>query len=50
MIYLYRGKNINDMSKEELVDAVKCLGKTLNETFDNFKNYSDVMRLRNIKL
>lgn len=30
MIYEFRGKNVNDMSREELVEAVKLLGKWAN--------------------
>lgn len=29
-VFLFRGKNINDMTKEELIEALKFMGKQYN--------------------
>lgn len=50
MVSYYRGKNVEDMTREELIEAVKFLGRQLlaahKRTTETHEFYTEILKLR----
>jgi hypothetical protein len=44
-IILFMGKRLDDMTREELIEAVKILGRQVEGLHSAFRSYADLQRL-----